>query len=323
MNSASHAWWNFGYVGILGCVFLEQVGVPIPAFPALLAAGALVASGELNLLGCLAVAVAAALVADIIWYGIGRVRGSRVLNLMCLLSWKPDTCVSKTKILFSQHGTKTLLFAKFVPGLSTLAPPLAGITEVPFPRFVLYDGAGTVIWALIPLVVGAYLLKSFLALQTQLYSLLNYLPWICGFLILVVLAWRYSNRSRYLRQLRAGQRKGITVGELKRLLDKGEDVIPVDVRDEINVKAKPAFLPNARWIPYGALAARIGELPLDKSLVIYCDCPKDQAAVAMADYLRERGAKHVCPLLGGLDAWMDEGFPTNSSAHDKLMPVTA
>ncbi|MCE0485015.1 MAG: VTT domain-containing protein [Methylacidiphilales bacterium] len=310
MNESPHAWWDFGYAGIFGCVFLEQIGVPIPAFPALLAAGALAASGELNLPVALAVAVAASLLADIIWYGIGRVRGGKVLNLMCRLSWKPDTCVSKTKILFSQHGTKTLLFAKFVPGLSTLAPPLAGIAQVPFPRFVFFDGAGTVLWALIPLIAGAYLQISFASLQERAYSLIPDLPWICGALILAVLVWRYVNRSRYLLQLRDSLLGGISADDLQRALERGEEITVIDVRDELSAKEKPLILPQARWIPYTDLTNRLPDLALDKLIVVYCDCPRDQAAVAMAQFLRDHGAKQVRPLRGGLEAWIRQGFAT-------------
>jgi membrane protein DedA with SNARE-associated domain/rhodanese-related sulfurtransferase len=310
MTSSPHAWWDFGYAGIFGCVFLEQIGVPIPAFPALLAAGALVASGEMNLFMCLVVATAAALLADMIWYGIGRARGGKVLNLMCFLSWRPDTCVSKTKNAFSEHGTKTLLFAKFVPGLSTLAPPLAGITQVPFPRFLLYDGFGTVIWALAPLLAGAYLQKSFAALQSQAYTLVPYLPWICGFLIVAVLIWRYVNRTRYMKALNESLRHAISVGDLKALLDQRRDLVVLDVRDELDARSKPLILPGARWIPYPVLPDRIGNLPLEKPIIVYCDCPKDQGSVAMADLLRQRGAKQAQPLHGGLSGWMTQGFAT-------------
>jgi membrane protein DedA with SNARE-associated domain/rhodanese-related sulfurtransferase len=311
MSASPHAWWDFGYAGVFGCVFLDQIGVPIPAFPALLGAGALVASGELSLPVCVLVAVVASLLADGIWYGIGRARGSKVLNLMCKLSWRPDTCVSKTKNAFSVLGSNTLLFAKFVPGLSTLAPPLAGITQVPLLRFALYDAAGTVIWSLVPLVGGAYLQKSFEDLEMRAYSLIPYLPWICGFLILAVLAWRYINRNRYMKALRSNLRSAIEVEELKSLLDEGKDVVVLDVRDEISAKATPVILPNARWIPYRALAERTAELPLEKPIIVYCDCPEDQGAIAMVDLLRQHGATHARALRGGLDEWRAKGFTTS------------
>jgi membrane protein DedA with SNARE-associated domain/rhodanese-related sulfurtransferase len=310
MNPAVHAWWNWGYMGIFACVFLEQIGLPIPAFPALLGAGALVATGELNLPTCLLVAVMASLLADGIWYGIGWARGSKVLNLMCKFSWRPDTCVSKTKNAFSVLGINTLLFAKFIPGLNTLAPPLAGITQVPILRFVLYDSAGIMIWALVPLVAGAYLQKSFAALEEQAYSLIPYLPWICGSLILAVLIWRYVNRARYMNALKTSMLGEISTEELKSLLDAGKDIVVVDVRDEISAKAAPVILPKARWIPYRVMTERVGELPLDKPIIVYCDCPEDQGAIAMVDVLRQNGATQARPLRGGLDAWIAKGFET-------------
>jgi len=312
MHPDAHAWWNFGYTGVFVCVFLEQIGVPIPAFPALLGAGALVASGEMSLPACVAVAVAAALLADGIWYSVGRARGSKVLNLMCRLSWRPDTCVSKTKNAFSVLGPNALLFAKFVPGLSTLAPPLAGITQVAIPRFVLYDGAGTVIWALIPLVAGTYLQDLFAAWETKAYSLIPYLPWICGSLIVGVLIWRYVNRTKYMQALRISLlHGGIQPEELKSLIDAKQDLVVLDIRDEISAKALPVTLPQARWIPYRALTERLGELPLDKPIVVYCDCPEDQGAIAMVDLLREHGITRARVLRGGLEAWIAKGFATS------------
>jgi membrane protein DedA with SNARE-associated domain/rhodanese-related sulfurtransferase len=309
--NATHAWWDFGYMGIFVCVFLEQIGVPIPAFPALLGAGALVAAGELNLPACLAVALSAALMADGIWYGIGWSRGSKVMNLMCKLSWRPDTCVSKTKNAFSALGVNTLLFAKFVPGLSTLAPPLAGITQVPLLKFVLYDSAGILIWALVPLVAGKYVQKSFEALESQAYSLIPYLPWICGALILAVLLWRYINRAQYMQKVRASMLSAIQPEELKALLDQDKEVFVVDVRDEISAKAAPVTLPKAQWIPYQILEAKRSELPLDKLIVVYCDCPEDQSAITVVDELRRYGAKQARALHGGLDGWIAKGFATS------------
>jgi len=311
MSPAHHAWWDFGYAGIFVCVFLEQVGLPIPAFPALLGAGALVASGELNLPTCLLVAVAASLLADGIWYSIGRTRGSKVLNLMCRLSWRPDTCVSKTKNAFSVLGTNTLLFAKFVPGLNTLAPPLAGITQVPVWKFMAYDAAGIVIWALVPLIGGAYLQKSFESLEEQAYSMVPYLPYICGILILAVLVWRYVNRARYMATLQSNLRSAINVDELKKMIDDGKELAVIDVRDEISAKATPIILPKTRWISYSTLAARTAELSLEKPIVVYCDCPEDQSAIAMVDLLRHHGATHARVLRGGLDEWRAKGYPTS------------
>jgi len=312
MTPSPTAWWDFGYAGIFGCVFLEQVGVPIPAFPALVAAGALIVSGELSLAGCLLTAVVAALLADLIWYGIGRVRGGAVLNLMCRMSWRPDSCVSKTKTAFVKHGTKTLLVSKFIPGLSTLAPPMSGMLQVPLARFVLFDGIGSLLWALGPLLAGLYLQHRLKTLEDGFASMKSYLPWGCGIIIVAVLAWRYFNRRRYLSSLQAALKRGIRPQELKSMLDQNRDVVIVDVRAEIDHGVKPLTLPHARLIPYTALPRRLSEIPLDKTIVTYCDCPKDQAAVAIADMLTNTGAKDAHPLLGGLEGWINRGFVTET-----------
>jgi membrane protein DedA with SNARE-associated domain/rhodanese-related sulfurtransferase len=269
-----------------------------------------VASGALSLPVCLFIAVVAGLVADNIWYGIGRAKGTHVLHLMCRLSWKPDGCVGKTKGMFTQHGSKTLVFAKFVPGLSILAPPLAGITQVPFARFMLYDGLGTIIWALPPILVGAYFQKSYEALTSPAYSVMGYLPWICAAMIVPVLTWRYVNRRLYLKALREGLREGINPEELKQMMNEVKDLVVLDIRDEYEAKANPVTIANSRWIPYPTLLGRISELPSDKLIVVFCDCPEDQAASTVMRALKKAGLAHARPLLKGLKGWIEKGFET-------------
>jgi len=157
---------------------------------------------------------------------------------------------------------------------------------------------------------GAYLQKSFESLESQAYSLIPYLPWICGFLILAVLAWRYINRNRYMKALRSNLRSAIGAEELKSMLDDGKELTVIDVRDEISAKATPVILPKARWIPYRTLGERTAELSLEKPIIVYCDCPEDQGAMAMVDLLRQHGATHARVLRGGLDEWRAKGYPT-------------
>ncbi|HEX3800621.1 MAG TPA: VTT domain-containing protein [Verrucomicrobiae bacterium] len=308
LNPTPHAWWDFGYLGVAGCVFLEQIGVPIPAFPALLAAGALSVSGEMNFALCLAIAIGASVLADSIWYVIGLSRGGKVLNLMCRLSWRPDTCVSKTKSFFSRYGTRTLLFSKFVPGLNTLAPPLAGMSNVRYGEFVAYDAVGALFWATLPLAAGAYLSESFKRLQMQAHSIEAYIPWVCGFLVVGVLIWNFIQRKRYLKALKESLQASISVEELKRMQDAGESVVVVDVRDELDARANPITLPHSRWIPHDTIENHFSELPLDKTIVVFCDCPAEQTAGSVAEFLREKGAKQVRPLVGGLNGWRSKGF---------------
>ncbi|SDT91964.1 membrane protein DedA, SNARE-associated domain [Verrucomicrobium sp. GAS474] len=310
MESATHSWWNLGYYGIFACVFAEQIGLPIPALPLLVAAGALIASHELNLWASLLTAVGAAVLADVIWYAIGRAKGATVLNLMCRISWKPDTCISKTKVIFSNHGTKMLVFAKFIPGLSSLTPPMAGLSRIPWGRFLFYDALGALIWAMLPLVAGSYIEQALSIIVTHAARLKGDWPWACAAVIAGVLAWRYRNRRRYVAELNRGRAKGIAVADLKARLDRGEPITVLDARDATTMTAESVLIPAAVWIPYVRLPSRLAALPLDKPLVVYCDCPEDQTAVAMADYLTTQGAREARPLLGGIDAWRAQGWPT-------------
>src|SRR5437867_1067963 len=122
---------QYGYVVVFGWVFAEQIGLPLPAVPVLLAAGAVAGNGRLSVALVLVLAAVASLVSDTIWYWIGRVRGGRVLGWLCRISLEPDSCVRRTQRLFSARGARSLLIAKFVPGFSTAAPPLAGIVRMP------------------------------------------------------------------------------------------------------------------------------------------------------------------------------------------------
>jgi membrane protein DedA with SNARE-associated domain len=136
-----------GYALLFAWVLVEQIGLPVPAIPLLLAAGTLAGSGKMNLALAVGSAIIAALVADLFWYYLGRYRGSRVLKLLCRISLEPDSCVRRTEDVFTRHGAQSLLIAKFVPGLNTAAPPLAGIFHMPVSRFVLFDGLGAFVWA--------------------------------------------------------------------------------------------------------------------------------------------------------------------------------
>src|SRR5688572_5562776 len=147
MGDAVDFFVRHGEAFIFLYVFADQVGVPLPAVPALLAMGALAAAGKINFGLALLLSVVASVLADIIWYVLGRARGPQVLRLLCKVSLEPDSCVRRTEDVFVRYGVRSLIFAKFVPGLSTVAPPLAGMVGVGVPRFVLYSALAALLWA--------------------------------------------------------------------------------------------------------------------------------------------------------------------------------
>src|SRR2546428_12026674 len=147
MDGVIEALVQYGYVVVFGWVLAEQIGLPIPAVPVLLAAGAVAGTGRLSLAIILVLAAVASLVSDTIWCWIGRVRGARVLGWLCRISLEPDSCVRRTQRLFSARGARSLLIAKFVPGFSTAAPPLAGVVRMPVLPFLAFTGPGGLVWA--------------------------------------------------------------------------------------------------------------------------------------------------------------------------------
>jgi len=233
---------RYGYWVIFGTVFAEQIGLPIPAIPVLLAAGALVGTGHLSAALALALAGAASLAADTVWYAIGRRRGARVLGLLCRVSLEPDSCVSRTQRIFTRHGARSLLVAKFIPGFSTIAPPLSGVVRIPIRQFLVFTGLGGVLWA------GAFLAVGWLfsrQLEIIAESAARFGSWtvaLLGAMLGGYIAWKYIERQRFLRKLRIAR---ITPEELKLMLEGGEDVMVVDVRDQIDFDVDPAVIPGA------------------------------------------------------------------------------
>src|SRR5256712_4734102 len=145
---------EYGLALVFANVLLEQIGLPIPAVPALVVAGALAAEGELSPLAVFGVAFVACMIGDAVWYLAGRRYGRRVMKLLCRVSLSPDSCVRQTEFRFERWGKLTLVLSKFIPGLSTIAPPLAGAMRLGWPSFLLLNGLGVVIWAGIAIAAG-------------------------------------------------------------------------------------------------------------------------------------------------------------------------
>jgi len=267
MDGAIDVLVRYGYVVVFGWVFAEQIGLPIPAAPVLLAAGALAGTGRLSLALVLGLAALASLGSDTIWYWIGRTRGGRVLGWLCRIALEPDSCVRRTQSVFSVHGARSLLVAKFVPGFSTAAPPLAGIIRMPLLRFVVFTGLGGLIWA------GGFAGVGWL-FSRQLEVAAAYVARLgSGAVALAVaglggyIAWKFVARQRFLRAIRIAR---ITPEELKTRLDAGDDVMIVDLRARIDFDAEPSIIPGALHLMTEELEARHQEIPRDRDIVLYC-----------------------------------------------------
>jgi membrane protein DedA with SNARE-associated domain len=267
MNESIQFLIEHGYALLFAWVLIEQLGLPIPALPLLLAAGALAGSGRMSLTLAVSLALLAVIAADIFWYGLGRYRGARILKFLCRITLEPDSCVRRTENVFLRHGAHSLLVAKFVPGLNTAAPSLAGVFRMPVPSFVLFDSLGAFFWVVTFIGVGFVLSEELERVAT--YST----RW--GAWLLVVLAaglaayilWKYVQRRRFLYQLRTAR---ITPEELMKKLSNGDDVLIVDLRQPLDVQTFPHTLPGALRIAMEELEERHGEIPRDREVVLYC-----------------------------------------------------
>jgi membrane protein DedA with SNARE-associated domain len=247
-------------------VLVDQLGLPIPSLPALLAAGALARSAGLNPVELLGVAVAASLLADALWYEIGRRGGANVLHRLCRISLEPDSCVRVTEDLFARHGVRSLLIAKFVPGLSTVAPPLAGIFRMPFPRFLFFSALGALLWAGGSIVVGYVFSEQLQAIVSAVGRMGS---WV-GFALALVLAYvllKWFNRQRFLRSIRIGR---VRPEELKAKLDAGEAIVVVDLRSSLDFEAEPETIPGALRINGEDLVNQHQRIPRDRDVILFC-----------------------------------------------------
>lgn len=267
MNESIQFLLRHGYSVLFAWVLAEQLGVPLPAIPILLAAGALAGAGQLNLGLAIALAVAASLLSDLFWYELGRRRGIRVLELLCRISLEPDSCVRRTENVFARHGARSLLVAKFIPGLSTAAPPLAGVFRMRLGRFLLFDGLGALAWASGFAGLG-YLFSD--QLEQVAAAALRLGTWLVVVMVgglAAYIAFKYLQRQRFLRQLRIAR---ITPEELQQKLAAGEEVVIVDLCHSLDFEAEPQTLPGALHFTAEEFELRHNELPRDRDLVLYC-----------------------------------------------------
>ncbi len=253
-----------GYTLLFGWVLLEQLGLPIPAAPLLVAAGALARGGKMNLTFVVALAFVAATLADLFWYFLGRYRGGRILKLLCRISLEPDSCVRRTENLFVRHGVQSLLVAKFIPGLNTAAPSLAGIFRMPVRRFLIFDCLGGFFWVATVTSVGLIFSDQLEAIAQRWGGGLA--AALAGGLAAYVL-WKFIQRRRFLRRLRIAR---ITPKELMDKLAAKENISIVDLRQPMDIQAFPQMIPGALRIAMEEIEARHEEIPRDRDVVLYC-----------------------------------------------------
>jgi len=301
---------RYGVLVVFVNVLLAEGGIPLPALPMLLMAGALATRAGYQQVGLIAAGVMGCLIADLAWYWCGRRQGGRALGRLCRMSLSPDRCVRQTETLFLKVGKSSLLFAKFFPALSTVSVAMAGVTRMSLSTFLLLDGLGALLFVTVAILLGWIFQDS----VTNIVDAISRagklgLPTAVALLCFYLFA-RWWRRWAFLRQLRMDR---ITVVELRRLIDEGRKLLILDVRPkEIRIRdgiipgAVPGYLKELEPILMGS--------PRDSEVIVYCACPNEASAAVAAGRLKQAGFKTIRPLLGGIDAWIAAGQPLERSS---------
>jgi len=256
-----------GYLVVFLWVFAAQAGIPLPAIPVLLAAGALAGTEHLDLSTVAALSLFASLLGDALWFVLGRYRGNRVLALLCRLSLEPDACVRRTQDSFARNQVLTVVIAKFVPGLSTMAPPLAGMSGMSWTRFLWLDAFGALVWTL-AFVLPGYAFADRLELLVEHAAIGG--TWLLALLLAVIVVFLLVKiwlRQTFLRRLRIAR---IEPAELHRRLSAAEPLFLVDLRHAFDFESEPRVIPGALRVPAEQLDELHASIPRDRDVVLYC-----------------------------------------------------
>jgi membrane protein DedA with SNARE-associated domain len=287
---------RWGPLLVLAAVVLEQGGLPLPAAPVLIVAGAIADSESMRPERILMAALVACLAADHFWYGIGRRYGRRVLDTVCRMSLSPDTCVMRTDDLFARHGASLLIVAKFIPGVSAVAIPSAAAMGLAYRRFVLFDAAGAVLWS------GAYIGIGMI-FSREVHRALAWLGVVGGWSTAIVLAfvgaylaakivhrWRLKRLHRLVR---------ISPAEAIELLQRESDLLFVDARSNVERDNDQRRLPRAVIVGDRTVVEVVPRDIHGHTIITFCTCPNEASAAMLAEQLIRAGHPRVRVLTGG------------------------
>jgi membrane protein DedA with SNARE-associated domain/rhodanese-related sulfurtransferase len=290
---------HWGLALAFSAVLLEQYGFPVLAATILVAGGALAADGTMRPEILLLVALAACLIADHSWFVIGRRHGRRILGAVCRLSLSPDSCVRQADDLVARYGAPLLLAAKFIPGVSAVAIPTAAATGLSYPRFLIFDLLGCLVWC------GAYI-GAGMIFSREVGRALAFMSLIGGWSIVILgvvfglyIAVKLAHRWRLRRLYRLVR---ISPEEMRGLLASDPELIVLDARTSLARMDDSRTLPRSIFVDYDNALRMLPRDASDRTLVTFCTCPNEASAALLAQRLIEAGYVRVRVLAGGTDA---------------------
>jgi membrane protein DedA with SNARE-associated domain/rhodanese-related sulfurtransferase len=309
---------RYGPLLVLLIVLLAEGGLPLPAFPVLMTAGALATQSRYQVLEIILAGVSGSLIADLAWYWSSKRHGRRILGLLCKMSLSPDFCVRQTETVFLKVGPWSLVFTKLFPGLSTISVAMAGVTKMPLPAFLVLDGIGVLLFVSVGVAMG----RIFQDTITDILLMLADIGKLGILLVFAVLGFyllaRWWRREAFIRQLRAER---ITVDELRGLIDEGRKPLILDVRPK-EVRQQEGTIPGAVPAPPEDIDRLALTYSRDLEIVVYCACPNEASAAIAARHLKRAGFDKIRPLLGGIDAWVQAGQPLERAPSSVSPPLT-
>ena len=294
-------------------VLLQQLGLPIPAVPTMMIAGALTAMNRINGVATFALSVSAALVADLLWFWAGRHYGYPVLRFLCKISLSPDTCVRQTEGIFQKWGFFSVVVAKFVPGFSTVGPPIAGALRMPVGAFIVASLASGALWVGAAMGVGLVFSREIEVALTWMTNNAPLAATVVGVAFALYLGYKGWQRWRLSRYVDSAL---ISIDELRERLREDPRPFVIDIGSNMAHQSRP-HIPGAALLDLDQVA-RADDFPLDREIVVYCNCPNEASAKRAAQILLKKGLKRVRPLAGGLDAWVAAGHDVEHGIPIKI-----
>jgi membrane protein DedA with SNARE-associated domain/rhodanese-related sulfurtransferase len=295
-------------------VLLQQLGLPIPAVPTMMLAGALAVVGRIDFAAAFLVSVVASLFADLLWFWAGRRYGYPVLRFLCRISLSPDTCVRQTEGIFERWGFFSVVISKFVPGFATVAPPIAGALKMSAAAFVAASTASASLWVGAAMVLGAVFARQIDIALAWIESHVALAAFVLGALAGLYVFVKAIQRWRMSRFLAAAI---ITVDELRERLSGESRPFIIDVGSSLAHHARP-HIPGAVLLDLDAIT-HYTDFPDDRDIVLYCACPNEESARRGAQILMQKGYRRVRPLAGGIDAWSAAGHPVEHASPVKFV----
>jgi membrane protein DedA with SNARE-associated domain/rhodanese-related sulfurtransferase len=296
---------EYGLLIVFASVFIEQIGLPIPAYPTLLVTGALLNQGHYSAAALLLVAVMASVIADFVWYFSGRTYGGKVMAKLCRISLSPESCIRQTESIYLRFGPSALLFCKFIPGFASISSALAGTLGTKSITFLIFDGLGAAIWAGSAILLGNLFSSAIDDLLNVLMQMGKWGGLLIAFGLLAFITSKWWQRYRFIKSLRMAQ---ISVVELERMLNDGLKPTIIDVRP-LHLQDN-GIIPGAITMSIDKVDSVILDASMDDEIILYCACPNEVTSARVAKMLMKKGYSHVRPLTGGIDAWVDTGHQT-------------